>query len=115
MHKDHSETNQNVVGRATLKMLLRKSKTQFVKQERNMQNAIVLLNYLKPIAPQKLMLRKQVFTKNFQGKRTQPATLLNNKYLSLVSSYLCTIQDSNLGLQNFKHLTNNYAIRTVLN
>jgi hypothetical protein len=43
--------------------LRRKSKTQFVKQERNMQNAIALMNYLKHIAPQQLMLRMQVFTK----------------------------------------------------
>jgi hypothetical protein len=41
----------------------RKSKTQFVKQERNAQIAIALLNYLKRIAPQQLMLRMQVFTK----------------------------------------------------
>jgi hypothetical protein len=33
-------------------MLRRKSKTQFVKQERNTQKAIVLLNYLKRIAAQ---------------------------------------------------------------
>jgi hypothetical protein len=46
-------------------MLRRKSKTQFVKQERNLQNAIALLNYLKPIVPQQLMLRTQVFTKNY--------------------------------------------------
>jgi hypothetical protein len=32
-------------------MLRRKSKTQFVKQERNAQDAIALLNYLKRIAP----------------------------------------------------------------
>jgi hypothetical protein len=44
-------------------MLCHKSKTQFVKQERNMQNAIALLKYLKRIAPQKIMLGKQVFTK----------------------------------------------------
>ncbi len=50
-------------GRVTLKMLRRKSKTQFVKQERNVQNAIALMNYLKHIAPQQLMLRMQVFTK----------------------------------------------------
>ncbi len=54
-----------IVGRATLKMLRRKSKTQFVKQERNTQNTIALLNYLKPIAPQQIMLGTQVFTKNF--------------------------------------------------
>ncbi len=46
-------------------MLRRKSKTQFVKQEHNMQNAIALLNYLKRIVPQQLMLRTQVFTKKF--------------------------------------------------
>jgi hypothetical protein len=34
----------SIVGRATLKMLCRKSKTQFVKQERNTQNVIPLLN-----------------------------------------------------------------------
>jgi hypothetical protein len=37
------------VGSATLKILRRKSKMQFVKQERNTQNAITLLNYLKRI------------------------------------------------------------------
>jgi amino acid permease len=41
-----------IVGRATLKMLRRKSKSQFVKQERTTQNAIALLNNLKRIAPQ---------------------------------------------------------------
>ncbi len=51
----------HIVGRATLKMLRRKSKMLFVKQERNMQNAIALLNYLKRI--KQLMLRMQVFTK----------------------------------------------------
>ncbi len=35
---------------------------QLAKQERNTQNAIALLNYLKYIAPQQLMLRMQVFT-----------------------------------------------------
>jgi hypothetical protein len=54
-----------IVGRANLKMLRRKSKTKFVKQESNTQNAIALLNYLKRIAPQQLMLRTQVFTKFF--------------------------------------------------
>jgi hypothetical protein len=43
-------------------MLRCKSKTQFVKQERDTQNAIALLNYLKRIAPQQLMLRMPVFT-----------------------------------------------------
>jgi hypothetical protein len=43
-------------------MLRRESKTQFVKQERNAQNTIALLSYLKHIVPQQLMLRTQVFT-----------------------------------------------------
>jgi hypothetical protein len=42
-------------GRATLKMLRRKSKTQFVKQERKTQNPNALLNYLKHIAQQQLI------------------------------------------------------------
>ncbi len=50
-------------GRATLAMLRRKSKTQFVNQERNTQNAIALFNYLKRIAPLQKMLRMQAFTK----------------------------------------------------
>jgi hypothetical protein len=58
-------------------MLSRKSKTQFVKQERNTQNAIALLNDLKRIAPQQLTLRIQVFT-----KKNATATLLNKKVLS---------------------------------
>jgi hypothetical protein len=63
-----------IVGRATLKMMRRKSKTQFVKQERNTQNVNVLLNYLKCIAPQQLMLRTQVFTKNFLSAKNATAT-----------------------------------------
>jgi hypothetical protein len=55
----------SIVGRATLKMWRRKLKMQFVKQERNTQNAIAFLNYLKSNAPQQLMLRTKVFTKNF--------------------------------------------------
>jgi hypothetical protein len=46
-------------------MLSRKSKTQFIKQERNTQNAIVLLIYLKHTVPQQLMLRTQVVAKKF--------------------------------------------------
>jgi hypothetical protein len=46
-------------------MLRRESKTQFLNQERNKQNAIALLNYLKCIAPQQFMLRTQVFKKFF--------------------------------------------------
>jgi hypothetical protein len=40
-----------------------------------MQNAIALLNYLKRIAPQHLMSRTQVFTKNFKGAKKASATL----------------------------------------
>jgi hypothetical protein len=58
-----------IVGRTTLKMLRRKSKTQFVKQERNTQKAIALLNYLKPIVPQQLMLRMQVYTKKILKRK----------------------------------------------
>jgi hypothetical protein len=46
-------------------MLRRKSKTQFVKQERKTQNAIALLNYLKSIAPQQLRNAKNA---NFHKK-----------------------------------------------
>jgi hypothetical protein len=52
-------------------MLRRKSKTQLVNQERNTQNATALLNYLKCVALQQLMLRTQVFTKNFKVHRMQ--------------------------------------------
>jgi hypothetical protein len=44
-------------------MLRPKSKTQFGNRERNMQDAVALLNYLKRIVPQQLMLRTQVFPK----------------------------------------------------
>jgi hypothetical protein len=50
-------------GRVTIKMFCHKSKTQFENRERNMQNAIALLNYLKFIAQQQLMLRTPVFAK----------------------------------------------------
>jgi hypothetical protein len=53
------------LGAQPLKMLRCKNKTQFVKQERNTQNAIALLNYLKHIAPQQLLLSTQVFTQKF--------------------------------------------------
>jgi hypothetical protein len=52
-------------------MLHRKSKMQFVKQERNTQHAIALLNYVKRIALQLLMVGTQVLKKNFQAQRTQ--------------------------------------------
>jgi hypothetical protein len=42
-------------------MLRRNGRTQFEKQEHNTQNVVALLNYLKCIALQKLMLRMQVF------------------------------------------------------
>ncbi len=59
-------------GRVTSKMLRGKSKTQFENRQRNSQNAVALLNYLMRIAPQQLMLRTQVFTKNiFYAQRTQ--------------------------------------------
>jgi hypothetical protein len=61
----------SIVGRATLKMLRRKSKTQFVKQERNTQYTIALFNYLKRIAMQQLMLRTQVLTKKFKAQKTK--------------------------------------------
>jgi hypothetical protein len=51
-------------------MLRRKSKPQFVKQERNKQNAIALLNCLKRFAPQQLMLRMQVFTQKLKAQIT---------------------------------------------
>jgi hypothetical protein len=62
-----------------LKMLRRKSKAQFVKQERNTQNSIVLLKYLKRIAPQQLMLRMQVFTKIFLKRKERKRDFLNKK------------------------------------
>jgi hypothetical protein len=52
-------------------MLHHKSKMQFVKQERNPQNAIMLFNYLKRIVPQQLMLRTQFFTQKIKKQRTQ--------------------------------------------
>jgi hypothetical protein len=55
-------------------MLRRKSKTQFVKQDCNTQSAIALLNYLKSIAPQQLMLRTQVFTIIFESTKNASET-----------------------------------------
>jgi hypothetical protein len=63
------------LGAQLLKRLRCKSKTQFVKQERNTQNAIALLNCLQRIAPQQLMLRTQVFTKKFLSAKNVTATL----------------------------------------
>jgi hypothetical protein len=56
--------------------LRRKSKTQFVNQEHNTQNTFVLLNYLKRIAPQQLMLRTQVFTKIFLKRKERKRKIL---------------------------------------
>jgi hypothetical protein len=71
----------SIVGRATLKKLRRKSKTQFVKQECNTQNAIALLNYLKHIAPQQLLLRTQVFTQKSLSRKNATATFLHRIFL----------------------------------
>jgi hypothetical protein len=46
-------------------MLRRKSKTQFEKRERNMQNASALLHCLMRIAPQQFVLKTQIFTTFF--------------------------------------------------
>jgi hypothetical protein len=43
-------THTTIGGRATLKMLRRKRKTQFANQEHNTQTAFALFNYLKRIA-----------------------------------------------------------------
>jgi hypothetical protein len=56
-------------------MLRRKSKTLFLKQERNTQNTIALLNYLKRIGPLQLMLRTQVFPEKFSNENTTTTTL----------------------------------------
>jgi hypothetical protein len=67
-------------------MLRRKSKTQCVKPERNMQNTIALLYYLKRIAPQQVMLRMQVFTKKNFSTKNATATLLQRKVQSQMNS-----------------------------
>jgi hypothetical protein len=67
--------------RATLKMLRSKSKTQFVKQRRNMQNAIALFNYLKRIAQQQLLLRTQVFTTKILSAKNAATIVLLRYYL----------------------------------
>jgi hypothetical protein len=46
-----------------LKNIAPQKQNAIFKQERNTQNAIAFLNYLKCIAPQKLMLRTKVLTK----------------------------------------------------
>jgi hypothetical protein len=71
-------------------MLRRKTKTLFLKQERNTQNAIALLNYLKRIGPQQLMLRMHVFPKKFYNANTTTTTLLK-KFFSQENSCSCRI------------------------
>jgi hypothetical protein len=71
-------------------MLRRKSKTLFLKQERNTQNAIAHLNYLNCIGPQQLMLRMQVFPKKFSNANTTTTTLLK-KFFSHENSCSCGI------------------------
>jgi hypothetical protein len=63
--RHHAASAAVIGGRATLKMLRHKSKTQFAKHDRNTHNAIALLNYLKRIAPPQIMLRTLVFKKKF--------------------------------------------------
>jgi hypothetical protein len=65
-------------GWVTLKTLRRKNKTQFKNGEHNTQNAIALLNYLKRIAPQQLMLRTQVFA-IFLKRKEVKHNFLNEK------------------------------------
>ncbi len=55
-------------------MLRRKSKTLFENRERNMQNAITLLNYLKRIVPQQLTINVKNVSfhkKTFLAHKTQ--------------------------------------------
>jgi hypothetical protein len=70
---------------------LGKSKTQFLKQEGNTQNAIALLNYLKHLAPQQLMLRTPVFTEKFYSSENATATLLDKKCFRPLNLDLCWI------------------------
>ncbi len=66
-------------GRVPLKMLHHKIKLQFENRERNTLNAIALLNNLKRIAPQQLMLRTQVFTKIFVKAKECMASFIDKK------------------------------------
>jgi hypothetical protein len=65
-------------GRATLKMLCRKYKTQFLSKERNAQNPIALLNNLKRIALQQFMLRTQLFTQKILSAKNASAVQVNS-------------------------------------
>jgi hypothetical protein len=62
-------------------MLLRKSKMHFVKHERNTQNTMPLLNYLKSIALQQVMLRMQVFTQKILKRKKRNRNFINKIYL----------------------------------
>jgi hypothetical protein len=74
-------------------MLRRKSKLQFVNQERNTQNTIALLNYLKHIAPQQLMLQKNgSFKKKIYSSKNASATFLNKKVSAQLNSSVHRIQ-----------------------
>jgi hypothetical protein len=65
-------------------MLRYKSKNTICKTRP--QNAIALLNYLKRIVPQQLMLRMPVFTQKILSAKNATTTLLNKKFLSQVNS-----------------------------
>jgi hypothetical protein len=66
-----------------------------------MPNANALLNYLKRIAQQQLMLRTQVFTKkNFSTKNVM-ATFLNQKY---IIRYILNFAGFELGLSDYHAL-----------
>jgi hypothetical protein len=96
-----------------LKNIALKSKTQFVKQERNMQDAIALFNYLKRIALRQLMLRLQVFTKRFLSAKNATATFLNKKVLSQVNSKVRRIRTRFFRLPSAG--LNHHGIRATLN
>jgi hypothetical protein len=77
--RDGSRNNHNWA--RNLKNVAQQKQSAICKKERNTLNAIMLLNYLKCIAPQQLMLRMQVFTKIFYSTKNATATLLNKKYI----------------------------------
>jgi hypothetical protein len=70
-----------IVGRATLKILRREIKRQFLKQERNTQIVIALLNYLKRMAPQQLLRRTEFFTKKIFNAKIETAILFIRYYI----------------------------------
>jgi hypothetical protein len=102
-----------IVGRATLKIFLREIKWQFVKQERNTQIAIALLNYLKRMAPQQSMRRTEFFTKKIFKRKNRNRNCINKILHSRANSYHRDIRTwvfriSSAGL-------NHYAMRASLN